>query len=178
MGTYFSYFIYHKRKFIKMKEKFFEQNGGLILKQKLSTWEDSCSQTREDSSTQSAKIFTQDQLNKATKNFDENLIIGKGGYGTVYKGFLDDKRIVAIKRSKIIDRSQIQQFINEVVVLSQINHRNVVKLLECCLETEVPLLVYEFVTNGTLSGFIHTRDNKVNNETWKTRLKIYSRRGS
>ena len=148
-----------------MKEKFFEQNGGLILKQKLSTREDSSSQTREDSSTQSAKIFTQDQLNKATKHFDENLIIGKGGFGTVYKGFLDDKRIVAIKKSKIIDRSQIDQFINEVVVLSQINHRNVVKLLGCCLETEVPLLVYEFVTNGTLSGFIHTQDNKVNNET-------------
>ncbi|RHN76862.1 putative protein kinase RLK-Pelle-WAK family [Medicago truncatula] len=163
VGT-FSYLIYHKRKFIKMKEKFFEQNGGLILKQKLST--------REDSSTESTKIFTQDQLNKATKDFDENLIIGKGGFGTVYKGFLDDKRIVAIKKSKIIDRSQINQFINEVIILSQINHRNVVKLLGCCLETEVPLLVYEFVTNGTLSGFIHTQSNKVNNETWKTRLKI------
>jgi len=156
--------MYHKRKFIKLREKFFEQNGGLILKQKLST--------REDSSTESTKIFTQDQLNKATKQFDESLIIGKGGFGTVYKGFLDDKRIVAIKKSKIIDRSQIHQFINEVVVLSQINHRNVVKLLGCCLDTEVPLLVYEFVTNGTLSGFIHTQGNKVNNETWKTRLKI------
>jgi len=155
-----------------MKEKFFEQNGGLILKQKLSTREDSSFQTRQDSSTQSAKIFTQDQLIKATKNFDENLIIGKGGFGTVFKGFLDDKKIVAIKKSKIIDRSQINQFINEVVVLSQINHRNVVNLLGCCLETEVPLLVYEFVTNGTLSGFIHTQGIKVNNETWKTRLKI------
>jgi len=163
LGT-FSYLMYHKRKFIKLREKFFEQNGGLILKQKLST--------REDSSTESTKIFTQDQLNKATKQFDESLIIGKGGFGTVYKGFLDDKRIVAIKKSKIIDRSQIDQFINEVVVLSQINHRNVVKLLGCCLDTEVPLLVYEFVTNGTLSGFIHTQGNKVNNETWKTRLKI------
>jgi len=163
LGT-FSYLMYHKRKFIKLREKFFEQNGGLILKQKLST--------REDSSTESTKIFTQDQLNKATKQFDESLIIGKGGFGTVYKGFLDDKRIVAIKKSKIIDRSQIQQFINEVVVLSQINHRNVVKLLGCCLDTEVPLLVYEFVTNGTLSSFIHTQGNKVNDETWKTRLKI------
>jgi serine/threonine protein kinase len=147
-----------------LKEKFFEQNGGLILEQKLST--------REDSSSQSAQIFTRDQLDRATKNFDESLIIGKGGFGTVFKGFLDNKRIVAIKKSKIIDRSQIDQFINEVVVLSQINHRNVVKLLGCCLETEVPLLVYEFVTNGTLSGFIHTQGNKVNNESWKTRLKI------
>jgi serine/threonine protein kinase len=150
-----------------LREKFFEQNGGLILKQKLSTREDSSSQT-----TQSAQIFSRDQLNRATKNFDESLIIGKGGFGTVFKGFLDDKRIVAIKKSKIIDRSQINQFINEVIVLSQINHRNVVKLLGCCLETEVPLLVYEFVINGTLSGFIHTQGDKVNNESWKTRLKI------
>jgi serine/threonine protein kinase len=150
-----------------LREKFFEQNGGLILKQKLSTREDSSSQT-----TQSAQIFSRDQLNRATKNFDESLIIGKGGFGTVFKGFLDDKRIVAIKKSKIIDRSQIDQFINEVIVLSQINHRNVVKLLGCCLETEVPLLVYEFVTNGTLSGFIHTQGNKLNNQSWKTRLKI------
>ncbi|KAK2399073.1 putative wall-associated receptor kinase [Trifolium repens] len=166
VGTllYLIQLIHRKRKFIKLKEKFFEQNGGLILEQKLST--------REDSSSQSAQIFTRDQLDRATKNFDESLIIGKGGFGTVFKGFLDNKRIVAIKKSKIIDRSQIDQFINEVVVLSQINHRNVVKLLGCCLETEVPLLVYEFVTNGTLSGFIHTQGNKVNNESWKTRLKI------
>lgn len=147
---------------MKLKEKFFRENGGFILQQKL--------RTREDSS-QTAKIFTEHELNKATNNYDESLIIGKGGYGIVFKGVLPDKRIVAIKKSKIVDKSQIEQFINEVVVLSQIIHRNVVKLLGCCLETEVPLLVYEYVSNGTLHDLIHN-GGKEENVTWKTRLRI------
>ncbi|KAI4332020.1 hypothetical protein L6164_016963 [Bauhinia variegata] len=126
---------------------------------------------REHSSQSTTQIFTAEELKKATKNYDESLIIGKGGYGTVFKGFLTDNKIVAVKKSKLVDQSQIEQFINEVVVLSQINHRNVVKLLGCCLETEVPLLVYEFINNGTLFHYIHY-ESKINNVSWKTRLRI------
>ncbi|CAL5206534.1 unnamed protein product [Lathyrus oleraceus] len=157
------YLTCQKRKLIKLKQKFFQQNGGFILQQQLST--------REDAS-QSAQIFTEQELKKATNNYDESLIIGRGGYGTVFKGILSDNKIVAVKKSKIIDENQIEQFINEVVVLSQINHRNVVKLLGCCLETEVPSLVYEFVSNGTLFDFMHSTKGKENNPTWKTRLRI------
>ncbi|KAL2318398.1 hypothetical protein Fmac_032274 [Flemingia macrophylla] len=162
VGTVSLYLIYQKRKLNKLREKYFKQNGGSILLQQLSTRENSPQMTQ---------IFTEEQLKKATNDFDESLIIGSGGFGTVFKGFLENNRIVAIKKSKIVDESQKEQFINEVIVLSQINHRNVVKLLGCCLEREVPLLVYEFVENGTVFYFLHTQ-KKVNSETWKSRLRI------
>ncbi|KAJ9554241.1 hypothetical protein OSB04_018286 [Centaurea solstitialis] len=156
-----------KRKLIKLKEKFFRQNGGIILQQRIFSGEGSSSHHDR------AKVFTIEELKRATNNYDETRIIGKGGYGTVYKGVLSDKTTVAIKKSKLVDQTQaqVEQFINEVVILSQINHRNVVKLIGCCLETQVPLLVYEFVSNGTLSDHIHNESRSLA-LTWDIRLRI------
>ncbi|XP_057808157.1 wall-associated receptor kinase 2-like [Salvia miltiorrhiza] len=160
------YFSLKKRKLIKLREKFFQQNGGMLLKQQVSSVE-------EGNSMESTKIFTAEQLEKATNNYANDRILGRGGYGTVYKGILPNNDVVAIKKSRVMDASQIEQFINEVVILTQINHRNVVKLLGCCLEAEVPLLVYEYVSHGTLYEHIN-RAGADNWLSWESRLRIAS----
>ena len=59
------------------------------------------------------------------------------------QGTLDDHKEVAIKKSKVINDDCREEFVNEIIILSQINHRNIVRLLGCCLDVDVPMLVYE-----------------------------------
>ncbi|XP_027086318.1 wall-associated receptor kinase-like 1 [Coffea arabica] len=141
----------------KRKEKFFRK----MLKQQLPA---------ED--IENAKLYTAKELSNATDNFNENRILGQGGQGTVYKGMLNDGKIVAIKRAKNVNDMRFEEFVNELVLLSQVNHRNVVKLLGCCLQTEVPLLVYEFIPNGTLHSLIHNQNEVEFPFTWNLRLRI------
>ncbi|KAK2998760.1 hypothetical protein RJ639_024553 [Escallonia herrerae] len=159
------YKIMRRRRKRQLKKKFFKRNGGLILQQQLSSGEEG--------NVEKAKVFTSKALEKATDNYNQNRVLGKGGQGTVYKGMLPDGRIVAIKKSKIDDdERKVEHFINEVVILSRISHQNVVKLHGCCLETEVPLLVYEFIPNGTLFEFIHGQNEELPLSCWDIRLRI------
>ncbi|KAK9673430.1 hypothetical protein RND81_12G167400 [Saponaria officinalis] len=162
LSSYWLYRYVKRRREIKQKAEHFKRNGGLLLQQQMSS---------DVGAVETTKIFTVIELEKATDNFNENRILGQGGQGTVYKGMLMDGKIVAIKKAKKVDESQVGQFVNEVVILSQINYRNVVKLLGCCLETEVPILVYEFVPNGTLYEHIHGQSEEFH-VGWKMRLQI------
>ncbi|CAM0942700.1 unnamed protein product [Alopecurus aequalis] len=152
---------FQKRKLSKEKERFFDQNGGQILYQQIMSKQ-----------VDTLKIYTQDDLKKATDDFDESRELGRGGHGTVYKGILKDNRVVAVKRSKLMSVSETNEFVQEIIILSQTNHRNVVRLLGCCLEVEVPILVYEFIPNGTLFEFIHGGNHESPPPSLDTRLRI------
>ncbi|KAL2341579.1 hypothetical protein Fmac_009519 [Flemingia macrophylla] len=143
----------------KCKERFFRRNGGMLLEQRLSSGEVNGDKV---------KLFSLKDLEKATDHFNPNRVLGKGGQGTVYKGMLIDGKIVAVKKFKV--QGNVEEFINEFIILSQINHRNVVRLLGSCLETEIPLLVYEFIPNGNLFEYLHEQNE--DSMTWDMRLRI------
>ncbi|KAF7010874.1 hypothetical protein CFC21_025239 [Triticum aestivum] len=154
-----------KRRNVRRKRaELFRKNGGLLLQQRFTA----ITSHGKDSS---AKIFSAEELKTATNNYNETRILGRGAYGTVYKGVLPDETVVAVKKSRVFDESQVEQFVNEITILSQTDHPNVVKLLGCCLEIEVPLLVYEFIPNGTLFQHIHNR-SAPRSLTWEDTLRI------
>ncbi|KAK1265191.1 Wall-associated receptor kinase 2 [Acorus gramineus] len=156
-GKSWIYMGIQSRRFINLKQKFYEQNGGLHLQNLISSHPNV-----------TFKLFSKEDLESATNKFDKNNILGQGAQGIVYKGILSNNQVVAIKKSIVVDAMQGQQFANEMLILSQINHRNVVKLLGCCLEVEIPMLVYEFISNGTLFHLIHEGCQL----SLKTRLRI------
>lgn len=119
-------------------------------------------------------VFTLKELEKASENFGEHLVLGLGGFGTVYKGTLRNGMVhVAIKVSNSVSKSGKKQLMNEISILSQTSHPNLVKLFGCCIETEVPILVYEYIPNGNLFEHLHRLRFGVN-LNWAKRLQIAS----
>ena len=87
-------------------------------------------------------------------------LIGKGYFGEVYKGLLDNK-LVAIKKPINGSVLESEQFANEVIIQSRVIHKNIVRLIGCCLEVDAPMLVYEFISQGSLLDILHNSNNKV-----------------
>jgi serine/threonine protein kinase len=110
-------------------------------------------------------------LQFATENFDAKRIIGKGGFGNVYKGVLKNGMTVAVKRSEPGSGQGLPEFQAEIMVLSKIRHRHLVSLVGYCDERYEMILVYEYMEKGTLRESLYGT-NLSSFLTWKQRLEI------
>ncbi|XP_026665765.2 LEAF RUST 10 DISEASE-RESISTANCE LOCUS RECEPTOR-LIKE PROTEIN KINASE-like 1.2 isoform X1 [Phoenix dactylifera] len=118
-------------------------------------------------------IFTYEELEEATNCFSASKELGDGGFGTVYKGKLRDGRVVAVKRLYEHNYRRVEQFMNEVKILSCLRHQNLVSLYGCTSRhSRELLLVYEYVSNGTVSDHLHGPRAQEGGLTWPIRLSI------
>lgn len=116
-------------------------------------------------------VFTYEELEASTNRFDPKRKIGDGGFGSVFLGQLYDTRIVAVK---YLHRHQIssKSFCNEILILSSIEHPNLVKLHGYCSDPRGLLLVYDYIPNGTLADHLHGPTRKKGLLNWQTRVDI------
>ncbi|KAK3417067.1 hypothetical protein EUGRSUZ_H02824 [Eucalyptus grandis] len=138
----------------RSKQRNFKRNGGELLKH------------------HRVQIFTEAELAKATNNYNDSNKLGEGGFGSVYRGRIVGETMVAVKKPKDVHESLVKgNFQHELEIVMQINHKNVVRLHGICLETRIPLLVYEYISNGTLFQHIHQNASNIL-RSWKNRLRI------
>ncbi|GLT37752.1 hypothetical protein SLA2020_120530 [Shorea laevis] len=102
-------------------------------------------------------MFDLTTIASATSNFSSNNKLGEGGFGPVYKGKLLEGKDIAVKRSSRNSGQGLQEFKNEVIFMARLQHRNLVKLLGCCIEGDERMLIYQFMPNKSLDYFIFDR---------------------
>nr|XP_034914305.1 probable LRR receptor-like serine/threonine-protein kinase At1g29720 [Populus alba] len=116
--------------------------------------------------------FTLRQLRAATNNFDSAGKIGEGGFGSVYKGQLSDGTLIAVKQLSPKSRQGNREFVNEIGMISGLQHPNLVKLYGCCIEGDQLLLVYEYMENNSLAKALFGSETSFLMLDWPTRYKI------
>ncbi|XP_058068068.1 cold-responsive protein kinase 1-like [Magnolia sinica] len=110
-------------------------------------------------------------LKKATGNFCSRNQLGRGGFGPVYKGVLEDGRMIAVKKLALEKSQQGEsEFLSEVRLITSIQHKNLVRLIGCCSDGSQRLLVYEYMKNGSLDAIVYGKSTQFLN--WKSRFQI------
>ncbi|XP_024634015.2 cysteine-rich receptor-like protein kinase 10 isoform X3 [Medicago truncatula] len=110
-------------------------------------------------------------IRQSTNNFSELCKLGEGGFGPVYKGNLVDGTEVAIKRLSITSDQGLEEFTNEVIFIAKLQHRNLVRLLGCCIEDNEKLLLYEYMPNSSLDFYLFDEEKRKLLD-WNLRLNI------
>ncbi|XP_066396167.1 probable LRR receptor-like serine/threonine-protein kinase At1g07650, partial [Miscanthus floridulus] len=115
--------------------------------------------------------FTLRQIKVATRNFDLANKIGEGGFGSVYKGLLSDGTVIAVKQLSARSKQGNREFVNEIGMISALQHPNLVKLYGCCTERNQLLLVYEYLENNCLARALFVDQYRLRLD-WATRHRI------
>ncbi|KAL7101705.1 hypothetical protein ACP275_08G071600 [Erythranthe tilingii] len=119
------------------------------------------------------QVFSYEDLEEATDSFNASRELGDGGFGTVYYGVLSDGRIVAVKRLYENNFKRVEQFMNEVEILTRLRHKNLVVLFGCTSRrSRELLLVYEYIPNGTVADHLHGKRAGSGLLSWPVRLNI------
>lgn len=128
------------------------------------------------------KTYSFNDLKSATRNFKSDTVLGVGGFGTVFKGWVDEKTltptkvgtgmVVAIKKLNSESMQGFEEWQAEVNFLGRLSHPNLVKLLGYCWEDKELLLVYEFMPKGSLENHLFRRSTAIEPLSWELRLKI------
>ncbi|KAG6736093.1 hypothetical protein POTOM_061206 [Populus tomentosa] len=116
--------------------------------------------------------FSLKQIRAATDDFDPSNKIGEGGFGPVYKGQLPDGTVIAVKQLSSKSRQGNREFLNEMGIISCLQHPNLVKLHGCCIESDQLLLIYEYMENNSLARALFGHEINQPNLNWPSRLKI------
>ncbi|KAL1215960.1 G-type lectin S-receptor-like serine/threonine-protein kinase [Cardamine amara subsp. amara] len=116
-------------------------------------------------------VFEMNTIQTATNNFSLSNKLGQGGFGSVYKGKLQDGKEIAVKRLSSSSGQGKEEFMNEIVLISKLQHKNLVRILGCCIEGEERLLIYEFMVNKSLDTFLFDSRKRLEVD-WPKRFNI------
>lgn len=146
------------------KEEYYIKNGGILLEKQISLSQGQRLVAGE------LKIFSYQDIEKATNFFDHDLILASSDLRTVYKGTLED-RMIAVKAPPLVEPhpNLIDHHLTEASMSMVMNHDNVVNLYGCCLETSIPVLVHEFFPNGSLFDQLYVHCKPLQ---WADRLRV------
>ncbi|KAF8399081.1 hypothetical protein HHK36_014947 [Tetracentron sinense] len=167
------FFLYRRKQTIRQNKSKNISPSSTLLSENISSYTSSKLDLEKGSRYFGVPIFSYEELVEATDNFNPSKELGDGGFGTVYHGKLRDGRVVAVKRLYENNYKRVEQFMNEIEILTRLRHQNLVTLYGCTSRrSRELLLVYEYIPNGTVADHLHGDRATAGSLAWPFRMSI------